>query len=141
MFKNKERKPFGELTREQKLELLVHFLDNGTVCRHRPDFYDTTDSIFANREDMIYYIPDTKTVINWEYIHEDYIAYARDENGGGYLYSKVPFLDNTDNTKLYWAQGPGKYTCTSSQSNRVIKVGDEGWKDSLIIRPEYENND
>jgi len=138
-----EVKPFGELSREEKLELLTAWVDGKTI-----EFFSRVkeqwEKIAAPSwvENSQYRIALTPDSIDWSHVSPDLKYIARDLNGEVWIYNHKPKLDRSSNRwlsdadiiasnygrKILWDERHG---CVFSSYVR----GTVYWKDSLVERP------
>jgi len=133
MDKSSDAVPFCHLTRDEKLSLMVSWLDGevieGMPCGHRlpcwvvlshPDW----------REHMAYrvaVVPLTKPSVNWEHVSTEYNWLFYMGDGEAILSNKKPKLVET-----FWT-GYGSHVPAYALSSFI--VGTCNWKDSLTERP------
>ena len=72
----------------------------------------------------------TQPSVNWDHLRPDLVAIARDEDGNGYAYAKVP--DVMDNG--WWGEG------LSVSHFASYNPGTCDWRDSLVMRPGYKGD-
>lgn len=82
-----------------------------------------------NWEDCDYRVAETKPSINWDHVSKDYNYLAEDEDGFAFLYKSRPTAGISDwySEDFYRSDGFASF-----------KPGTCDWKDSLIVRPGYE---
>ena len=121
-------KTFGELTKQEKLDLFEAWLDEGTIQFNRIDGWQDI-KLPGWLPEMYYRIKPTKPSINWDHVSNNLNYLIRDENR--YLLCKnKPKLDG-----LIWKN----YRFYSPAS--VFKSFVPGTcepEDSLVIRPGYK---
>lgn len=130
--KNEDKLTFMDLSDEDKLAIMEAIEKDFAEVWVGKEWHNK----FPNRMvslDYIYRTKPRKTIINWEYIHPNLKAYARDKDGEGWFYKVQP----TKKKLTWWADdGADAESCWFSE--KVIQVGDEPWDESLILRPEGE---
>lgn len=76
-----------------------------------------------------YRVKPDKPEINWDHVHETYVALTIDSHGRAILWEGIP----THNSS-YWT---GPVPCTHAEPfTSLIKSKSEFWKDSLVLRNE-----
>lgn len=76
-------------------------------------------------------IPDT---INWDHVNEKYNYLARDRDGECFLFENKPTIAYNSNVWNYQEGG-----CIQANLFTSLSVGTVDWKDSLQVRPGYED--
>lgn len=82
-----------------------------------------------NWDDFDYRVAETKPSINWDHVSKDYNYLAEDGDGTGYLYAFKPVNDSAQ-----WFSTASSYAASFAS----FKHGTCDWKDSLVVRPGYE---
>ena len=120
-------KTFGEMSREEKLELLAAWVDGKKVE------YLSSYSGWQTCEKPTWEVAVSFRVksvvqdsINWSHVREDFKYMARDEDGRVFLYKALPYRSETVWSFLGY-QAAGIFSS--------YKRGDTDWKDSLVCRP------
>ncbi len=128
-------KTFKELTRDEKLSLYIAGLDGIPIDIFCSNYWRRIEEpSFVN--DCCYRISPTKPSINWDHVHPDYVAMATNKGGFTHLISITNIVPigygwkTADNTVLE--------NCTSAFPFASFKPGTCDWKDSLVVRPGYE---
>lgn len=129
-------KPFGELSRAEKGELLlsrhegklVEILTSrhGWLTAREYDFWDEARHYRIAPEPLI---PDS---INWDHVAPEYNCMARDEYLLARLYRNKPVISGT-----FWTDGEISIYAKYFSS---YKRGTVDWEDSLVIRPGHESS-
>lgn len=124
-------KTFGELTREEKLDLITYWIDGGEVEVQM----DNGKWVLAINQTWYegnkYRKALTKPSIDWNCIHPKWKYMARDANGDMYLYESMP---KKSGTNLWW-DTVEEIMLLEDDLFTFISKGTCDWKDSLVERP------
>lgn len=82
-----------------------------------------------------YRVVRTKPSINWDHVSPQYVALARDSGGDVWLYTKTP---TRCSGTTFWAVDEGGIGWLVKNTFASFTPGTCDWKDSLVIRPGYE---
>jgi hypothetical protein len=130
-------KPFGELSRAEKGELLLAHHEGKRVEYFSALFHGWTTVAHVgpawcdNKRYRIAPEPLIPDSINWDHVADDVVAMARD---GGDLYAK--FFSEIPSAESWWCGKVRGHTT----SHASYKRGTVDWKDSLVIRPGHESS-
>jgi hypothetical protein len=131
-------KPFGELSRAEKGELLLAHHEGKRIEYMRIGYSPWTIARDPSwNRDLCYriapepLIPDS---INWDHVHSNWRFLARNKAGFPYLYQDAPHRDETR-----WFDGNCDFG-DSANTFSSYKRGTVDWKDSLVIRPGHESS-
>ena len=130
-----KHKPFGELTRDEKLELMAAWVDGKTIETSKaPDITGWCSPFGCLWSCNIYHRikPDTPDTINWSHVSPEYKWMARDKNGRAHLFIRQPDLDEYTNE---WAEATEDFTWVYCNVFVSYKQGTVDWKGSLVERP------
>lgn len=124
-------KPFGQLSREAKLELMTAWVDGKQMeVNLGGDRWLEVDPMWTAESSYRVAPPlPIKATIPWEHIKPEYKWAAMDESGNWYCYKKKP------------EAGPRSWFCDGlSSDNASIKAvafpeGNMPWEQSLVERP------
>lgn len=120
-------KTFSELSREEKLDLLTHWVNGNKIEYFGPDktWLPLENPIW--HLDNIYRKAITKPSIDWSIINKKWKWLAIEENGGIYLYEKKPVICKTG-----WTVAR-EYM----HINDILDINTNNcpWEDSLVERP------
>lgn len=106
---------------------------------------DTVDVIDLNKlHHGDYLIQPKHHKVNWDLIHEDWVAMATDLSGKIHLYASVPIIDE------FTPQWIGRdVPCTPILVNHgllsifkeesIVEFGDAPWEESLVVRPKIKD--
>lgn len=127
-------KPFGELSDAEKGALLLAAWRGEKVERLGPLSGGWDDIEWPSfYSDIIYRIapePKTPDMINWEHVSDDVVAMARNKgNQNSRFFADIPVAED------WWS---GKLVGEASKF-ASYRRGTVEWKDSLVIRPGYED--
>jgi hypothetical protein len=139
-------KPFGELSRAEKGELLLAHHEG-----RRIEIFTSTYEWFTPcefdlwKEDRLYRIapkPLTPDTIDWSHVHPDYKFMARDirnnDRGCAELFRKRPSIDVGSGN--WFVDGMPSGLGLSAGVFTSYQRGTVDWKDSLVVRPGYEGD-
>ena len=87
---------------------------------------------WANHE---YRVSPRKPTVDWSHVGDGVNAFVRDKDGTSFCCSRIPVIDSYDNTT--WQDGGTYYDAGIFAS---FNPGNCDWKESLIIRPGYEDD-
>lgn len=120
-------KTFGEMNREEKLELLAAWVD-GKKIEYLSSYTGWQTCGKPSWDEAVSYRVKSavQDYINWSHVHEDFKYMARDEDGRAYLYKGFPHRSETSWSFVGY-QAVGAFSS--------YKQGDTDWKDSLVHRP------
>lgn len=128
--RNEDKKPFRDLTPEERGEIVEAWL-SGQVQGYIPNTGEWED---CGPVDFIYTLQAYRTkprqlVIPWEVIKPEYKWAAMDGDGEVYLYGEKPKHESDQ-----WCISDGK----AIMANSVINIDTAGidWRESLTERPE-----
>lgn len=126
-------KTFGELTREEKLELMTHWIDGGMVeVRYTKKWAVVRPPSWNPMS--IYRKAQTKPSVNWDHVSDDFNWLAVGGDGKAYLHGKKPYLDKTYG---FWI------SVSATRTARVLssyKRGTCDFKESLVMRPGHNGD-
>ena len=109
----------------KKIEETLRFGDLPWMHREEPEW----DWIYSD-----YRVAQSrKPSINWEHVDKRFNYLAIDRSGEAYLYTEQPFVDN-----LIWMSYGEDVNADIFTS---LDMGDCDWKDSLVVRPGYDEED
>lgn len=120
-------KTFGELTREEKIQLFTAWVDGSELESKfsEKDEWTQNDSPSWSLK-VRYRIKPTKPSINWDHVHSDYNWLATDKDGNSFLSPQKPQL-----TENYWMSAFRK----SAKIFASFKPGTCAWEESPVERP------
>ena len=124
-----EVKRFGELTREEQLDLFEYWLDGGkieTLFCGESWLENPSPAWFGG---LTHRKAVTEDYIDWSQVSPEWRYMARDETGQPLLYVKEPSMDPNN-----WLDLAMSAPVTQSS----YKEGTVGWQDSLVKRGEDE---
>lgn len=121
-------KTFGELTREEKIELVTAWIDGAEIEVFNSGWVQLSEPSWY--KEATYRIKQTKPSINWDHVHEDYKWLTVDCAGRSYLYKKKPSIYRT-----FWGPSDGSSDYCEATAIISCKPGTCDWKDSLVERP------
>lgn len=121
-------KTFGELTKQEKLDLFEAWLDGGTIQFNKVGDWQNTDFPYWLPE-MYYRVKPTKPSINWDHVSNNLNYLIRDNNTHVVCQNEPTFDGRT------W-KGYSYYIPASAYKS--FKPGTCKPEDSLVIRPGYE---
>ena len=132
-------KPFKDLTDAEKGALLLAHHEGKRiehyVLRSSSTMRGWEEKLGGEFYDGVIYriAPEPKTpdTINWEHVAPEYNFMARDRDGNVWLYGAKPQA----NGDIWCFGGAGDHARTLSSYRR----GTVEWKDSIVIRPGYED--
>ena len=85
----KDVKMFGELNREEKLELFNHWIEDGKIeVKLHPNSAWRSSKHFGWWNNLFYRKAQTKPSINWDHVSDDFNWLAVNSFGNGYLFAK-----------------------------------------------------
>lgn len=122
-----EVKPFGQLSREEKIELIAAWVDGKEIQLRYSD--STWHKVTRpNWDDTCHYrvatVPDS---INWDHVSPEWKYLFRSTTGTAYLSDSPPYK-----TRTCWVNIGKPLKATSFVS---YSQGTTDWKDSLVERP------
>jgi len=124
-------KRFGELSREEQLDIVTYWLDTGRI--EVLDTYSNrwyTITMPAWQHKGYFRKPLTKPSVNWDHVAKEYNYMATDKSGATYLYKLKPHKSSSFfNSESY---RPRADTFAS-----FVK-GTCDWENSLVKRPEQQ---
>ena len=126
-----EWKKFGDMTVEEKKEIVCAFLDGRLVEYYLPD-NGSVKKLFKTYVleffDHLYYrVKLEKPTVPWDFIDPEYNWFAFDEDGDGWFYENKPTIGENE-----WVMNA---VVGMIQSNDMLSIKNEcGWRDSLVGR-------
>lgn len=128
-------KPFKDLTDAEKGALLLAHHEGKRIEVCHPPYKEWDFAPSPSFAPSYYWriAPEPKTpdTIKWEHVAPGFNFMARDENGGAYIFS-----DRPDCRERVW-DGCGDQR--NAKPFASYSRGTVDWKDSLVIRPGYED--
>lgn len=142
-----EYKKFGDLSREEKLELMVAWIDavqiqfeykeaNGCVWENTtmPSWDKGTRYRIAPK-------PIVKPSVNWDHVADVFTAMAVDMSGTWFVYERLPFVQ--ERNEYFSCNGAyARANCLSSLNPGTFVPNErctiENWQDSIVFRPGHE---
>jgi len=122
-----KHKMFGRLSREEKIDLITHWVDGGVVEEKMQYGGWTVLSPPLWGDDSYYRKVLEKPSIDWDVVSDKFNFMATDAGGFTYLYIEKPVKqDDCWYHHMDYAQVDGFAS---------FKAGDCDWKDSLVERP------
>ena len=127
-------KKFGEMSREEQVELFCKHLDKKII----QSSYDQT--IWSSAACPLWHrssyyreepAPLTKSSINWSHVHPDIVAMATDDDDETFLYESAP-----EQRDICFCASRGDEFRAAMFSS--FKPGTFAWEDSLVYRPGHE---
>ena len=125
---SKQTKPFGELSRDEKLALMTAWVDGKTiqVLTWPNETWEDITRIHWDSEASYRIKPDTPDYIDWSHVSPEYKWMARDRNSTVLLHERKP-----KNSGSFWIRGGATVPARIFTS---YKQGTVDWKDSLVKR-------
>lgn len=138
-------KPFGELSRDEKLALMTAWVDGEFIEWRAAGWktwkFTTEPNWQLHHAYRIAPKPVVKPSLNWDHVAPEYVSLVVDEDGAGWLYTKPP---RASGEGFIYQQGRGwgtAYAFTSFNPGSFVPNKNgivENWQDSLVYRPGFE---
>lgn len=129
---NENTKPFGELSKEEKMKLIEAWVDGKEIefyCAYyeKPTWKNISypNWYHANH----YRVKCTQDFIDWDHVDEEYNYMARDKDGRAWLYVNEPHISYS---QKYWVID-GSFAKASAFTS--YKQNDAPWQESVVKRP------
>ena len=133
-----KHKPFGELSRDEKLALMTAWVDGKQIeyYNYRCKWAEPVDCRPTWHHNNIYRIkPDTPDSIDWSHVSPEYKWMARNPCGLAQLFRDKPWVDPSCESWMVeeYYHNTRRGQCASVFSS--YQQGTVDWKDSLVERP------
>jgi hypothetical protein len=135
-----EYKRFGELLREEQLDIMTYWLDTGRIevnsCIEGLEtesncWYSITMPAWCL--EGYYRKPVTKPSIDWDQVSLGYNYLATDKNGKSFLYPDYPEVSVYGDT--FWSASKALGFPVGAEIFSSFVKGTCDWKDSIVERP------
>lgn len=136
-----------DITTKQMIEVMQAFLEGQEIeyqeFNNKEPIWKKADTPVWDWFTKNYRIkPKTKPSINWDHINEKWKYLARDENGLTYIFTDEPVQTKSRGVGIWTVNQDLNPNTTYANICNIFasySPGDCNWKESLIIRPGYEN--